>query len=102
MSRIALRTNDFRTGSAIGAGRRPRRAIVAATLSVLTVLGSLLAGAMPALADQEEKRQAAADPWDPFTQAVVVGGTAFMMFVGLAGAVLYYTAKGHRRQTQPH
>ncbi|MBB3663837.1 MULTISPECIES: hypothetical protein [Prauserella salsuginis group] len=102
MSRIALRTNDFRTVSAIGAGRRLRRATAAATLSVLTVLGSLLAGATPALAEQEEKRQAAPDPWDAFTQALVVGSTAFVMIIGLAGAVLYYTAKGHRRQTQPH
>ncbi|GAA1215033.1 hypothetical protein [Prauserella alba] len=102
MSRIALRTNDFRTVSASGPGRRLRRATAAATLSVLTVLGSLLAGAAPALADQEDKRQAVADPWDAFTQAVVVGSTAFVMIIGLAGAVLYYTAKGHRRQTQPH
>lgn len=102
MSRIALHTNDFRAASAHGAGRRLRRAAAAAMLSVLTVLGSLLAGAMPALADQEEKRQAATDPWDAYTQALVVGGTAFVMIIGLAGAVLYYTAKGRRGPTQSY
>lgn len=99
MSRIALHTNDFRAASAHGAGRRLRRAAAAAMLSVL---GSLLAGAMPALADQEEKRQAATDPWDAYTQALVVGGTAFVMIIGLAGAVLYYTAKGRRGPTQSY
>lgn len=102
MSRITLRTNDFRTASASGTVQRSRRAIAAATLSVLTVLGSLLAGAMPAWADQEEKRQAASDPWDAYTQALVVGGTAFVMIIGLAAAVLYYTAKGRRGPTQSY
>ncbi|OLT49266.1 hypothetical protein BJF85_09685 [Saccharomonospora sp. CUA-673] len=69
-------------------------------VSILAVLGSLFAGALPAGAAEEETRRAAGDQWDAFTQALVVGGTAFVMFVGLAAAVLYYTAKGHRRQPQ--
>ncbi|KID28414.1 hypothetical protein HQ32_04320 [Prauserella sp. Am3] len=99
MSRIALRTNDFRGVSTEDDRRRTRR-MRALVVSVLTAVGFLFAGALPAFAAEEETRRAASSPWDAFTQALVVGGTAFVMIIGLAGAVLYYTAKGHRRQLQ--
>ncbi|PXY26838.1 hypothetical protein DI005_35790 [Prauserella sp. PE36] len=51
-------------------------------------------GALPAAAETRE-RAATAEGSD-ITQALVVGGGAFALIIALAGAVLFYTAKGRR------
>ncbi|MBK1785672.1 hypothetical protein JHE00_15180 [Prauserella sp. ASG 168] len=61
------------------------------------VLVTLAAFALPATAatDQAEDR-AVTVAGSGLTHALVVGGVAFALMLSVAGAVLFYTAKGRR------
>ncbi|PXY34125.1 hypothetical protein BA062_16075 [Prauserella flavalba] len=63
-------------------------------VSGLLALLVLVVGALPAAAETRERAATAGD--SDITQALVVGGGAFALMIALAGAVLFYTAKGRR------
>lgn len=97
MSRLSFGGNEFgiRNQAGVTRGRSRRRIAPVATLGmlILTVLGM---SAVPAFAADDA---AAGTPSGDITQALIVGGLAFAMIIALAGAVLYHTAKGRRRNS---
>jgi hypothetical protein len=94
-------SNSVHRGHGSGAaGVHQVASFVAAAGMVLAVLlgSALQAGASTAPADQQRERAAVQQSGE--TQAFVVGGLAFVLMVGAAGAVLWFTAKG--RNHSPH
>ncbi|WP_116047274.1 hypothetical protein [Amycolatopsis palatopharyngis] len=73
---------------------------VAAAGMVLAVLLGSVPQAAASPADQQRERAAVQQSGE--TQAFVVGGLAFVLMVGAAGAVLWFTAKGRNHSSHGH
>lgn len=93
------------TGAVAASRSRVHRGSSVLIAAIGVLLAVLLAMAQPAVANsqgddvRDRKEQAATDS-GAATQAIIVGGLAFVLMIGAAGAVLYYTARSRHQDPQ--
>lgn len=87
-----LRTNE--TGFRSGVVSRIAAALSAVGVTFAVLLGS----AFPAAAEGASVANQAAQQSDGTTQAIIVGALAFVLMIGAAGAVLWFTVRDRNHE----